>query len=154
MNISYQASTAVRLQSRVECTRIGYADRLFPSDGWAGYTDIAYKPSRSKISGNFRLAWFETQDYESRLYAYENDVQYSFTVAQLYGNGCRYYLNIKIAESKKFNRNNEAKKIGINASVKWSQTFYTGKSAIGSGLDEINGSHRSDIRFQLIILWQ
>jgi len=154
MNVSYQVSNQLNLQSRIECTRVTNSDLGFQSDGWIGYTDISYKPSRSKFSGNFRFAWFETQGYESRLFAYENDVQYSFTVSQLYGNGCRYYINFKVAESKKVNRKNEVKKVAVTGSVKWSQTFYTGKSSIGSGLDEINSTYRSDIRFQLIILWQ
>jgi hypothetical protein len=154
MNISYQFSKQINLQSRVECTQLMSSGLNFPSNGWVGYSDISYKPSHTKFSGNFRFAWFETQDYASRLFAYENDVQYSFTVSQLYGSGCRYYINLKIAGSRKVNTKNEMKKIGFTGSLKWSQTFYTGKTSIGSALDEIDGSRRSDIRFQLILVWQ
>lgn len=154
MNFSFQASKQLSLQGRVECTRVKNANLNFPSDGWIGYTDVSFKPSRSKVSGNLRFAWFETQDYESRLFAYENDVQYSFSVSQLYGSGCRYYVNLKLAESKKVGKKNKEKKVRSTASIKWSQTFYVNRSSIGSGLDEIDGTHRSDIRIQLLLRWQ
>jgi hypothetical protein len=51
---------------------------------------------------NGRLAYFYTDGYNSRLYAYENDLLYSFSVPALYGNGVRTYLNFQQKLGSKF----------------------------------------------------
>ena len=51
--------------------------------------DIAYKPEDKPYSLTFRYALFDAQDYNARIYAYENDVLYSFSVPALYGKGLR-----------------------------------------------------------------
>jgi hypothetical protein len=57
--------------------------------------DIAYKPLEKPYTLNGRVAYFRTDGYNPRLYAYENDVLYSFSIPALYGNGIRSYLNIQ-----------------------------------------------------------
>jgi hypothetical protein len=44
---------------------------------------------------NGRFSWFKTDGYNSRLYAYENDVLYAFSIPALYGKGIRTYLNFR-----------------------------------------------------------
>ena len=38
--------------------------------------------------------------------------------------------------------------------LKWSQTFYPGSVSIGSGLDEISGNRKSEIKAQILVQWQ
>ncbi|MGE5458217.1 MAG: helix-hairpin-helix domain-containing protein, partial [Methanococcaceae archaeon] len=57
--------------------------------------DIAYKPLIRKLSFNGRIAYFVSDSYYSRIYAYENDLLYSFSIPALFGKGIRTYINIK-----------------------------------------------------------
>jgi hypothetical protein len=91
------------------------------------------------VSANLRLQYFETDDYNSRLYAYENDVLYSFSIPVFYEKGYRYYLNINYDLSRK-----------LSAWFRISQTIYPNRSSIGSGLDEINGNRKTEIKLQMI----
>ena len=84
-----------------------------------------------------RLQYFETDSYNSRMYAYENDVLYSFSIPVFYDKGYRYYLNLNYDLTKK-----------ISLWFRFAQTIYPGKIAIGSGLDQINSSHKSEIKVQ------
>ena len=112
------------------------------SNGFLTFFDIIFKPLLKPYSGNLRLQYFETDDYNSRIYAYENDVLYFFSIPLFYEKGYRYYLNLNYDLSKK-----------ISFWLKWSQTFYPERKSIGSGLDEINGNRRSEIKIQGLIMF-
>ena len=88
-------------------------------------------------TASMRLQYFETNGYNSRLYAYENDVLYSFSIPVFYDKGYRYYLNINYDINSK-----------LSVWIKWAQTIYKDKNLIGSGLDEIKGSFKSEIKLQ------
>src|SRR5690606_12150937 len=49
-------------------------------DGFVWMTDFIFKPLGSKWSGNFRFANVSTSDYDTRIYAFENDVQFASSV--------------------------------------------------------------------------
>ncbi len=101
------------------------------------YTDLIFKPLLSKLSGSLRLQYFETGGYNSRLYAYENDVLYSYSIPVFAGAGYRYYLNFNYDLSRK-----------ITVWAKIAQTFYTDRDVISSGLDKIDGNRRTEFKFQ------
>ena len=106
--------------------------------GFLTYFDLLFKPVLKPISGNIRLQYFETGGYNSRLYAYENDVLYNYSVPVFYDKGYRYYINAQYGINKK-----------ITIWARWAQTIFIGKTLIGSGLDEINGSKKTEVRIQL-----
>jgi hypothetical protein len=37
--------------------------------------------------------------------------------------------------------------------LKWGQTFYDGVNSIGSGLDEIAGDKKSEVKAQFMVEW-
>ena len=132
--VSYKVSTAVTLRNRVEL--LWYDNKgETKSNGFLTYFDFVYDPLMKPYSGNLRLQYFETDDYNSRIYAYENDVLYYFSIPGFYDKGFRYYLNLNYDLSKK-----------ISIWLKWSQSIYRDKTSIGSGLDEIPGTTKSEIR--------
>lgn len=99
-HLSYKITSAVTVRCRTELSwydRRGY-DR---SEGYLLCTDVLYKKPMNALSGNIRLAYFETTDYNSRLYAFENDVLYSSSVPALYGKGWRWYVNSSYKLSKR-----------------------------------------------------
>jgi hypothetical protein len=73
LEISWQLNKSWSFQNRVEVSQYkkGDAKREF---GYLVYQDIDYSPMFSKITGNLRVAYFSTPSYNSRIYAYEDDV--------------------------------------------------------------------------------
>jgi hypothetical protein len=57
--------------------------------GFLAYTSFRY--SKDYILEG-RLVHYETDNWDSRIYAYENDLPGKFTIKQLYGSGKRLYL--------------------------------------------------------------
>ena len=103
--------------------------------GFLTFFDVIYKPMLKNYSANMRLQYFETDDYNSRIYAYENDVLFYYSIPAFFNKGYRYYLNVNYDLNSK-----------ISFWIKWSQTIYNNVESIGSGLDEIPGSKKSEIR--------
>ena len=135
----YKVSPSLTLRNRVELL---WYDKKGNSaeNGFMTFFDFIYKPMMKPISGNIRLQYFETDDYNSRIYAYENDVLYYFSIPVFFTKGYRYYVNINADLNKK-----------LSLWLKWSQTIYEDRTSIGSGPDEINGSYKSELRALLRI---
>jgi hypothetical protein len=98
LNYSQKLNTSIILTTRIE--GINYT-RFDQESGFLIYQDVAYKPLTRKLSFNGRVAYFTSDSYYSRIYAYENDLLYSFSIPALFGNGIRTYINIKQAVNEK-----------------------------------------------------
>lgn len=107
--------------------------------GFMIYTDLICKPLMKRYSGNVRLLYFETQGYNSRIYAFENDVLYSYSIPVFFDKGYRYYANVNYDLGKK-----------IAFWMRFSQTVYPEKNYYGTGLDKVNSSTKSELRIQAI----
>ena len=94
-----------------------------------------------KISSDLRLQYFETDGYDSRLYAYEADLLYGSSVIAFFQKGFRYYFNASYKWSKKF-----------STSLRWSGLIYQNQDQIGSGLDLIQGRKKEEIKIQLLLI--
>lgn len=134
---NYKVTTALTFRSRVELL---WFDKKGPAEesGFLTFADLLYKPLLKPFSGNIRLQYFETGGYNSRMYAYENDVLYSFSIPVFYEKGYRYYLNINYDVSRK-----------LTLYFRIAQTYYPDKNVIGSGLDEILSHHKTEMKIQL-----
>jgi hypothetical protein len=135
---SYKVNSTFTFRSRVE---LSWFDKKgdAPENGFLIYTDVLYKPLLKPFSGNMRLQYFETDGYDSRLYAFENDVLYGYSIPVFFDKGYRYYVNVNYDISKK-----------ISVWARFAQTIYPDKNIIGSGLDEIKGHLKSEIKLQAI----
>jgi hypothetical protein len=135
VEISYKISSGITLRNRFEFS--DYKKAETQEYGYLAYQDVIYDPLQSKISGNIRFALFNTPGFNSRIYAYENDVLYSYSVTAYQHRGTRFYINGRYLLRR-----------GLDLWLKYSLSSYTDLDKIGSGLDEINGSHRSEIKLQ------
>lgn len=136
--VSYRLNAGFTLRNRTELVwfdKNGFA----AENGFLTYVDILYKPLLKPFSGGIRLQYFETGGYNSRLYAYENDLLYSFSIPVFYDKGYRYYVNLNYDINK-----------NISIWIKWAQSVYRDKSLIGTGLDEIKGRSKSEIKVQVL----
>jgi hypothetical protein len=57
--------------------------------------DISYRFRKIPVTLWFRYCLFNTDNWDSRIYAYENDLLYSFSIPALSGEGSRSYIMVK-----------------------------------------------------------
>ncbi|HEX4956904.1 MAG TPA: helix-hairpin-helix domain-containing protein [Lacibacter sp.] len=136
----YKVSAVVTLRQRIDAM---WFDKSGPleSQGFLAFFDVFYKPMLKPFSGNIRLQYFETDNFDSRIYAYENDVLYGFSIPAFFDKGFRYYTNINYDVSKK-----------LAIWLRIARTTYRNRETVGSGLDEISGNSRTELRVQM--LWK
>lgn len=89
----------INLKSRLEY--INYSKEN-TENGYLAYQDFNFKPLHNHFSLNLHLVCFKTDGYDSRLYAFENDVLYSFSIPALYGEGFRECINFQHQINEKF----------------------------------------------------
>ena len=87
---------------------------------------------------NGGVGWFHTDSYDSRVYLYELGPLYTYSVAQFYGEGIRYWLMA---------RANIGKRVMLTAKI--GVTDYFDRSTIGSSYQQINASSQTDLDLQL-----
>jgi hypothetical protein len=106
-------------------------------EGFSGYIEAATKLS-AKVSGNMRLAYFESASFNTRIYSYESNLPYSSQIPFFDGNGCRIYLNARVSIFK-----------GLEVAARIARTVYNDKAVIGTGLEEIAGKNKTELGIQL-----
>lgn len=140
VQMQYKVSPVITLRQRLDAM---WYDLKGPreSRGFLAFFDVFYKPVLKPFSANLRLQYFETDGFDSRIYAYENDVLYSFSIPAFFNKGFRYYTNINYDFSKK-----------LSFWVRLARLEYLDQPVVGSGLDEIPKNYRTEVRMQ--ILWK
>lgn len=106
------------------------------SSGFAVAQDLKF--ILGPVNLYYRMAIFDTEDYNNRQYIYENDLLYAFSIPALHGSGIRTYLLSRW-------------KINDRAScwMKFSRTHYHDREQIGSGWELINDDKKSELKLQL-----
>lgn len=135
--VGYKINSAITLRNRVELLWFNDKNESNAEKGFLTFFDILYRPLLTPYSALLRLQYFETNGYNSRIYAYENDVLYSYSIPAFFDKGYRYYITLNYDLTRK-----------IYLWLRWAQTIYRDKTKIGSGLDEINGNKKSEIKIQ------
>ena len=135
IHTEYALSEKFTLRSRFEYA--GYSFNDLHEDGFLVFHDILYAPFR-RLNLWFRYAYYNTDGYNSRIYTYENDLLYSFSIPEFHGKGHRIYLNLKFAPTYR-----------ITAYLKAGYTIHDGASSWGSGNDITTGDTRLELRGQL-----
>lgn len=134
---SYTISKAITMKTRFQTS--GFSDGFNPKErGFLIYQDFSFKPLSFPISMNTRFALFDTDSYDARIYAYENDVLYSFSIPAYTGRGSRFYVNLRYKSS-----------FGMDIWVRYAQTYFEDRTVVGSGNDEILGRTKSEIKAQV-----
>ena len=130
-------NSAITLRNRMELVWFD-KNKIAAEKGFLFYSELLYASLQKNYGGTVRFQYFATGGYNSRIYAYENDVLYSYAIPVFYDNGCRYYLNINYNITKK-----------LTAWFRWAQTIYLDKNKVGSGLDEVKGNKKTELKVQV-----
>jgi hypothetical protein len=113
--------------------------QLNPSYGFAAWQDIGYKTAGFPFSIDLRVMFFDAPDYLNRIYAYENDVLYAFSIPAFSGTGSRYLLSMCYDISE-----------NLTCWFRIAQYAYADdREATGGGNDLIPGNKKTDFRFLL-----
>ena len=107
-------------------------------NGLLVFQDFTVKVEKWDFAVKARIAFFQTDSYDERLYAYENDLLYTFTVNSYYGKGVRYYLMASYGYAF------------FDFQLRFSQTYYDDRTIISSGLSQIDGHTKSELKVQVI----
>jgi hypothetical protein len=136
-HLDYPVTPGITFQDRLELS-FSRKDGESLLTGYLVYHDILYKPSGFPVSFAFRYAMFDTEGWDPRIYTYEHDVLYAYSIPAFYDRGIRAYLNTRYTMNKH-----------LDLWLKISNTYWPDRETIGSGLDEIEGKHRTDVRVQV-----
>ncbi len=148
--ISYSNQLSLRVQfrkiqyqqwrwtNRWEVTRLQPEEDL-PEYGFLGYTDLLWSPIGSWWSLAGRLAYFNTQSYSTRIYAFEPDILYSFSIPSFYGRGWRLAARI----SRKWRH-------GLRIELHTGWTILPDEEQVGSGYNAVPGSFSQQVKMQVM----
>ena len=95
---------------------------------------IGWKPTTLPLQMDGYLAWFHTDDYNSRVSSYEKNILYAFNMPSFYGDGMRFALTFRLDIWKR-----------LSLSAKLAYTHYWDRDLIGTDTEEISGSDKTDL---------
>jgi hypothetical protein len=125
---------SLRLRSRVQASQFRQT-----GPGRTGYftaQDVSWEHGNTRLSARYAL--FDSDDYDTRLYVPEQDVLYGFSIPVFTGHGTHVYF----LGQQRVTRH-------LDFWFKLSHTHYRGQSTISSGLEQIQGPQRTDVRAQV-----
>ena len=132
--LNYTPSEAWQWRSRVQW--VAYRHRGPGAQGFYTGQELTTRLKGSRLTLGYGL--FDTDDFNTRQYVPESDVLFAFAVPMLSGVGSRTFLLYQQDLTRK-----------VDLWVKASHTRYRYQKTIGSGLEEIGGPERTEIRCQL-----
>ena len=135
--ISYQPFDFLIFKNRIDYTR-NTEEFEETERGYLIYQDILYRPETFPVDITFRYALFDTDGYDSRIYTYEHDILYAFSVPSYFDKGQRIYLMLKWSALKQ-----------LNIWIRVGRLIYSDRNTVGSGSDLINKNHKTELKIQV-----
>lgn len=139
INSNISLGSNLILQNRVEMSRAGFRKDTLAM-GFMIFQDVILRELPVPVDISLRVAYFHAEEYETRFYAYERDLLYAATSQMLYGKGWRYMLLLKWKPAN-----------WLSFWFKIGQTLYPEAETVSSGLSEIQGNHRTEVKLQMIV---
>lgn len=136
-NTQIQLNQTITLRNRIEYVKKLTSNQTVKKGNLLSL-DIRYQPKMGAFEFTARYGIFDTDDYDSRIYAFENNVLNVSSIPAYYLHGSRSYLIIRY----RINRQ-------LDLWVKYGQTVYLNRNSIGTGNEEIKGNKGSEVMVQL-----
>ncbi|MCY7327125.1 MAG: hypothetical protein LH618_01095, partial [Saprospiraceae bacterium] len=64
------------------------------SQGFIAYQEVVVKPLGFPLTGTIRYAIYDTDNFDTRVFAYESDLFSAISIPAFSGQGSRYYFNL------------------------------------------------------------
>ena len=137
LHLQYKVGTHFSFKSRLEHCMFN-AEGIGQKSGTLIYQDFQYKPFFNPFDVTCRLAMFDIEDFNARVFAVESDVLYQYSVPLYQNAGVRYYVLLHYNVSKHF-----------DIWLRYAKTTYSNVNTIGTGLEQIQGNESSDMKVQV-----
>lgn len=135
--IHAQVKTTEKIILKTRAEWVVFNDNSRKESGFMAYQDIQYEARKWEFT--LRCAYFKTDGFYSRIYAYENDMLYTFSVPALQGEGLRAYMLYKLRVTKK-----------LGLWFRYAMTYLPDAETRGSGLEESIGPWQHQFKFQIV----
>ena len=107
-------------------------------EAWGAMVSSSLSYTRQWLRLNAGAGYFHTDNYDSRLYLYEQGPLYTYSMTQFYGEGIRYWLMARAGIGKRLML---TAKIGV--------TDYFDRAVIGSSYQQVDASSLTDLDLQV-----
>ena len=130
---AYTSPAGWSTKTQVDATHSAYRET---NSGWMVSEHLSWQ--RPALTLNLVAGYFDTDAYASRIYIYERQVQHDFSFPSYFGQGIRLAL---------FARTDILQNLSLSARLGY--TNYFDRATIGTGLQQIDTSHQTDLDLQL-----
>ena len=137
IELKYAFNKNINLKSRFEFSYYKTGVQKMTQGFYSGH-DINFQTPSGKYRLFMRYAIFDIPSWENRIYAYENDVLYSFSVPAFNSQGTRFICMTKI-DIFPF----------LELSLRYSLSGFPGIRTIGNSYDEVKTNHDSYYTIQM-----
>ncbi|HBF19524.1 MAG TPA: hypothetical protein DDW81_05460, partial [Cryomorphaceae bacterium] len=137
LHASYQVYYNLRMASRLELSF--YELEGEREKGNVIFQDIQYAFRKTPLRFTLRYALIDTKSFNTRIYAYENDLTYAFSIPPYYGSSTRFYLLVDYTVLE-----------NLSLEARYEITRFSDRDEISSGLNRIAGNIQSGLSLQAI----
>ena len=135
IHASIELNDTWTLRSRVEWLILNTFNNK--ENGFLMYQDIRYSKPKSRFEYTLRIALFDTDSYNSRIYSYESNPVYVFSNPAYYEQGSRIYGMIQYKLTKQ-----------STLWIRYGGFYFTNLNQIGSGSELIEGGTKQELLVQ------
>jgi len=148
IHITNKITKSIELRTRAEWSWFDNEVETL-SKGYLLYQDVVFKSIRYPLSFSTRYALFDAQDWDARIFAFENDLLYSFSVPPYSGKGSRFYLNLRYRPAKDWTIEARYERTFLQQGNVFTDGRLVTSDGFGNGDSFIEGNVRSAIDVQV-----
>jgi hypothetical protein len=134
-HLSQKVDKSIEIRARSELSY--FNQQGITSKGSMMFADLIYKPLMKPYSIAARYGIFDVDNFDTRIYTFESDLLYEYSIPFFQNRGSRYYVMTKY-------------RLGRNMVIeaRYSNTGYLNTDSIGSGNELIRARNKSDLKLQ------
>lgn len=148
IHITNKITKSIELRTRAEWSWFDNKVESFEK-GYLLYQDVVFKSIRYPLSFSTRYAIFDVEDWDARIFAYENDLLYTFSVPPYSGKGSRFYLNLRYRPFKNWTFEARYERTFLQQGNVFTDGGLVTSDGFGSGNRFIEGNIRSTFEMQI-----
>ncbi|MDR1415660.1 MAG: helix-hairpin-helix domain-containing protein [Odoribacteraceae bacterium] len=140
--LQYDRGTGGRVSSRTRVEYVRHAKGGRAERGFLLYQECALTFQHPDLKARVRLAYFDVDSYNARVYAHEHDVLYGYALPAYSDRGWRSYINLGWRPSH-----------ALTLYFKGGVVYYPDRESIGSSPTRVDGNKLFDLAVQAVVKW-